>query len=103
MSKRAQQEQQYYGCCPAGQSQIGYVEALLINRGIVVHVHAMLQEHAKSLREQHSSWRSKAATLQSENAWTGLGSDLPAQVEGLRNVQSISLGGVHALALVDDE
>lgn len=65
--------------------------------------HVVLQEHAKSLREQHSSWRSKAATLQSETTWTGLGSDLPAQVEGLRNVQSISLGGVHALALVDDE
>ena len=63
----------------------------------------MLQEHAKCLREQHSSWRSKAASLQPEIAWTGLGSDLPAQVEGLRNVQSISLGGVHALALVEDE
>ena len=65
----------------------------------------MLQEHAKSLRDQHSGWRSKAAAAvpQSEIAWTGLGSDLPAQVEGLRNVQSISLGGVHALALVDDE
>ena len=63
----------------------------------------VLQEHVKSLREQHSSWRSKTAAPQSETAWTGLGSDLPAQVEGLRNVQSISLGGVHALALVDDD
>lgn len=65
---------------------------------------AVLQEHAKSLREQHSAWRSaKTAAPQSEIAWTGLGSDLPAQVEGLRNVRSISLGGVHALAVVDDE
>lgn len=65
---------------------------------------AVLQEHAKSLREQHSAWRSaKAAAPQSEIAWTGLGSDLPAQVEGLRNVHSVSLGGVHALAVVDDE
>lgn len=92
----------YWGCCQAGQSQSGW-GTLLLNRGIFVDNHAMLQEHAKSLREQHSSWRCKAATLQSEKAWTGLGSDLPAQVEGLRNVQSISLGGVHALALVDDE
>ncbi|KAL3149951.1 hypothetical protein ABBQ38_013312 [Trebouxia sp. C0009 RCD-2024] len=62
------------------------------------------KEHAKSLREQHSAWRSaKTAAPQSEIAWTGLGSDLPAQVEGLRNVRSISLGGVHALAVVDDE
>ena len=64
----------------------------------------VLQEHAKSLREQHSAWRhAKVAASQSETAWTGLGSDVPAQVEGLRNVQSISLGGVHALVVVDDE
>ena len=63
----------------------------------------MMQEHAKSLREQHSSWRSaKHAAADADTAWTGLGSDAPALVEGLRNVRSISLGGVHALALVDD-
>ena len=63
----------------------------------------VVQEHAKSLREQHSSWRSAKAVSDPETTWTGLGSDSPAQVEGLRNVQSVSLGGVHALALVDDE
>lgn len=63
----------------------------------------VMQEHAKSLREQHSTWRSAKAASDPETAWTGLGSDSPAQVEGLRNVQSVSLGGVHALALVDDE
>ena len=63
----------------------------------------MLQEHAKSLREQHSSWRSNKSDSSEDNAaWTGLGSDKPAQVEGLRNVRAISLGGVHALALVED-
>ena len=79
------------------------VRHLLLYRGGFVEIHGVLQEHAKSLQEQHSSWRSKVATLQPGTAWTGLGSDLPTQVEGLRKVQSISLGGVHALALVDDE
>ncbi len=64
----------------------------------------LVQEHAKSLNEQHSSWRcARAASPEPSTPWTGLGSDEPAQVEGLRNVHSISLGGVHALALVDDD
>ena len=63
-----------------------------------------VQEHAKSLREQHPSWRSgKADCAEAGTPWTGLGSDTPAQVEGLRNVHAISLGGVHALALIDDK
>jgi hypothetical protein len=63
------------------------------------------QDHAKALREQHSGFRCAKHAIPEPppTSWTGLGSDQPAQVEGLSNVQSISLGGVHALALVDDE
>ncbi|DBA77646.1 hypothetical protein WJX77_001651 [Trebouxia sp. C0004] len=63
------------------------------------------QDHAKALHEQHSGFQcaKHAVPEPPPSSWTGLGSDQPAQVEGLKNVQSISLGGVHALALVDDE
>ena len=64
----------------------------------------MLQEHAKSLREQYSSWRtSKTDPAEDRVPWTGLGSYKAAQVEGLRNIKAVSLGGVHALALIDDD
>ena len=63
------------------------------------------QDHAKALHEQHSGFRCAKHAIPEPppSSWTGLGSDQPAQVEGLTNVHSISLGGVHALALVDDE
>jgi len=61
--------------------------------------------HDMALHEQHSGFRcaKHAISEPPPSSWTGLGSDQPAQVEGLSNVHSISLGGVHALALVDDE
>lgn len=60
----------------------------------------VLQEHARHLSKQSSSSSSQTAEAA---PWTGLGSDQPAQVEGLRNVQAVSLGGVHALAVVNDD
>lgn len=60
----------------------------------------MLQEHARHLSKQSSASASGAAD---STPWTGLGSDHPAQVEGLRNVQAVSLGGVHAMAVVNDD
>lgn len=68
-------------------------------------INNVLQDHAKALHEQHSGFRcaKHAISEPPPSSWTGLGSDQPAQVEGLSNVHSISLGGVHALALVDNE
>ena len=69
-----------------------------------MHAHVcccVLQEHARHLSKQSTGTPSEAAG--EGTPWTGLGSDHPAQVEGLRNVKSVSLGGVHAMAVVDDE
>ena len=60
----------------------------------------LLQEHARHLSKQSTGGGAEPL----EGApWTGLGSDHPAQVEGLRNVQAVSLGGVHAMAIIDDD
>ena len=60
----------------------------------------LLQEHARHLTKQSTNG---GLDVTEGVPWTGLGSDHPAQVEGLRNVQSVSLGGVHAMAMVDDD
>lgn len=64
--------------------------------------HALLlhQEHARHLTKQSTNG---GLDVTEGTPWTGLGSDHPGQVEGLRNVQSVSLGGVHAMAIVDDD